>query len=500
MDCTRCIACLIVLCLTVGAANAASLRATPSVDVSETFTSNSGSTANGDSDWITELRPSIRLFRPERGHIQGDLTASLRNVYYAGGTRDDRSFVTLSGKGTAELVDDRFFIDATAHVSRDNSSLLSGRPQGDGQSVDSSDETRRFSLTPRFQMKVGRDLEISAQYRMTWLSGGSNVLEDRDTSGWSASVRNRHSHGLFGWGLDYSRQAAQGSSRNVESQVARGTLYANLSRQLSLRAIYGWERNDYRQGKAQESVITGGGLDWIPSPRTKLSATMEDRFFGTGYDLSFNHRAARTAWNLTYGRDASSVDQPVGGTLVDYYYDLFSALIDEPDPYLKDQKIRELLRILGFDVTGPLGNFVTNTYFVNTRLRAGVTLIGARNTLAFTLFRSDRSRLSSDLADSVQDDFFANDRVRDLGFTATLSHKISELTSLRVSATTTKATGSSAVTSTSNIDTRRKTISVGLDRRFGPGTSGSLTYRYSDSSGGSEFSENSLRAALAMRF
>jgi uncharacterized protein (PEP-CTERM system associated) len=198
MDCTRCIACLIVLCLTVGAANAASLRATPSVDVSETFTSNSGSTANGDSDWITELRPSIRLFRPERGHIQGDLTASLRNVYYAGGTRDDRSFVTLSGKGTAELVDDRFFIDATAHVSRDNSSLLSGRPQGDGQSVDSSDETRRFSLTPRFQMKVGRDLEISAQYRMTWLSGGSNVLEDRDTSGWSASVRNRHSHGLFG--------------------------------------------------------------------------------------------------------------------------------------------------------------------------------------------------------------------------------------------------------------------------------------------------------------
>src|SRR5690606_10681883 len=98
----------------------------------------------------------------------------------------------------------------------------------------------------------------------------------------------------------------------------RGTLFANISSQFRLRGIVGRESNDYEDGVETSSDIVGGGIDWYPTDRTAISATVEDRFFGRGYDVSFNHRMSRSVWFLSASRDTSSLARDLGTGAIDF--------------------------------------------------------------------------------------------------------------------------------------------------------------------------------------
>ncbi|TAH41755.1 MAG: TIGR03016 family PEP-CTERM system-associated outer membrane protein, partial [Betaproteobacteria bacterium] len=414
--------------LAAGGAFAQTSVVTPSLNATLTWTDNAstsgiggfgglGGSDRGGDDWILEVSPAVSIYR-DSGRLSGSLNANFRNVMYASSADRNTSYLALSGSGQFEAIENMLFIDADASISRSNLSTFSTRGPGDDLDVNSDNETRVFSLSPRFMFRIGDNTRGSLQYRYRWSDSGGSQLADQSAGNWSAQISNTQITGIFGLGVDYSRTESDNSGGSGlaggsgtgsslrggnTQQSARATLYAKVTPELRLRGIVGRESNDYSGRGDQSSTVTGGGFDWNPTDRTTISGTVERRIFGRGYDLSFQHRLSRTALFATFSRDIqSSLDLIAGGGLLD---PLFQPLFQDPllaalypDPVVRRDAVLLILRRLRGDV-------LTNAYFVTRSLSGGVTYSLPRGVLSLTLSQSENSRLGSAEGLSAVDDF-----------------------------------------------------------------------------------------------
>lgn len=499
---------LLVLAIGAMGANIAlaqTVTVSPSVQTRLTWTDNVGASRDKEADWIAEVSPGITVSR-ESGRFSGNLAAQLRNVAYARDTERNDSFVTLQGRGEVEAVENLLFVDVDGNISRNNRSLFSGRSSDDELSTDEDNETRTWSIGPRLELRFGESTSGSVRYRSRWLESGGSTVSDQRLEQWTAQLANPGAMKVFGWGLDYTRsrnEYGDNLGRDSTLEIGRATLFINLSPQVRLRAIAGREANDYETGANQRGSIYGAGLDWYPSERTSFSATTEDRIFGTGYDVSFRHRAARSTWDLSYVRDFSSSLDTFSRdndqlALAETICQAFLGLTALPPPGPILDNYDACLASLGVSRLGGT-SIVSNAQFLQESFRAGLTLLGVRNTLTFSLQRSDRARLTSLAGLSAQDDFALSEKIRTTSATVSLNHRLSGLSSLTAALSRSHSEGDSA----SEQDTKRLTATIGLSTRLGPRTNGGLSYRHQRSDGtgaSSNFTENAVIANLGMTF
>lgn len=484
-----------------GIAQAQTVRIQPTLDTSLTWTDNVDTDDdNAQQDWILEVSPGVSISR-ESGRFSGGLNMRLRNTFHAEQTEDNTTFLALNGRGTIEAIEDAFFIDLGASISRDNRSAFSGRFDGDTLDTDKNNETRLFSVGPRFGFRFGESGQGNIGYQQRWLTGGSNTLGDRETGTWRVGLSDPVALRLFGWGLDYTRtdtQYDEGSNQDVTEEVGRGTLFINIDPQFRLRAIGGYESNDYSSVSGESGAIWGAGFDWYPTERTAISATGEDRIFGNGYDVSVQHRMARSVWSFSARRDISSQLQELEEAyfLTDKYRDILSELKASPfAEFFTDDELRLLARDAYF-LNDP-GSIRTKRYYVSRAISAGVSLIGVRNTLTLSVSQTDRSDLNTfEGTEEVADDFDGRNRVKTQSASLSLSHRVSGLSTLNARVLRSKSEGDGA----DNDETTRTAYSLGLTRSLSPDTSGSLTYRHVKSEGSDSYTENAVTAVLGMRF
>lgn len=485
------IAALLLPLAASGLAQAQTVRIQPTLDTSLTWTDNVDTTdTNEQQDWILEVSPGVSISR-ESGRFSGALDMRLRNQIYAEQTEDNTTFLALQGRGTIEAVEDAFFVDLGASVSRDNRSAFRGRFAGDTLDSDEDNETRLFYVGPRFGFRFGESGLGNIGYQERWLSGGDNALGDRRTSTWSANVADPVALRLFGWGLDYLRTDTrydEGDTRDLMQEIGRGTLFINLDPQFRVRAIAGYESNDYSTVQGESGAIWGAGFDWSPTERTSISATGEDRIFGTGYDVGVQHRMARSVWSFSATRDITSSLDELGETLLltpQNIQDLEELLVTDPDAV--DDYLAGLTPLF----------IRTNRYYVSKAVRAAVTLIGVRNTLTVGVAQTDRSQLDTlGFSGLVDDEFDAYDRVKTREAFVAFDHKLSGLATLRLALQRSKSQGYGE----DEDETTRTAYTVGVTRNLGPRTSASLTYRHIKSEGSDAYTENTIVAAVGMRF
>lgn len=486
----------------------------PRLDASLTWTDNAGTGGFDDGDgfdrgqdWILELAPGIAINR-RSGRANGSLNASFRNIMYASNSDENTAFVELSGVGEFEAVEDSLFIDADASVSRSNLSLFSGRPAGDPLAVDSSDETRVWSIGPRYEFLVGDNNRGTLSYRSRWLDSGGGSLGDQRVDTWSADLANPTATRLFGWGLSYGRSDTEyGDSASFvgdgsrSEEDGRATLFIRVAPDFRLRAIAGYESNDYGNRGRESSDIVGGGFDWNPTERTAISGTVEERIFGRGYDFSFQHRMARTTWSLSYSRDIeSALDTLAGGGLLDpdllFLFNNPNFLPQITDPILREAIIRQLL---GLPPIGSRGTILSNAYFVTRGLTGAVTISARRSVVSLLLSRSERTRLGDPVGLGPQDDLRDFDAVTSTAATLSFSQNLTPNSSFDAALTRSRSEGQGPTAT----DTQRTLFSVGISSQLGPDTSGSLRYRHQRADGGSsgrDFTENAVTASVGMRF
>lgn len=490
--------CLALAFTAAGAVHAQKVDVSPGVDARLTWTDNARAGSSGRSDWVGEVAPSLGISR-QGGRAQGRLNTRFRSIHYASESDRSNSFLTLDGRGEIEALEDLFFIEADASIRRDGLSLFTGRAGDDVFGRGRNEETRTFSLAPRLEFRLGSFADGVVGYRTRWLDGGRGNLSAARLDQWTASLSNPNALGRIGWGANYVRSRNyydDSQIPDVTVEVARGTVFYNLSPQFRLRGVVGHEKNDFGGPRSDSGSIIGGGFDWFPTPRTAVLATVEDRLFGTGYDVSVSHRRARSSWELSYGRDLSSSLQNFGSVFSDplfaFFYDLPQFVELYPDPLEREDVVRGFLGLTG-------DSFFSNAYFVDRRMRGAFSLNGVRNTLTFSVTTSDRERVSTLGGLRAEDDFFDSDRVRSRAVGLTLNHRLSGLSSLNAGLTRTTARRSGDI----DQETRRLTASLGYSTRLGPRTVAGLTYRYQRANGrggAADFTENAITANIGMRF
>lgn len=508
--------------LVLSAANAMAQTSvvTPRLDTSLTWTDNAsssgiggfgglgGSAGNGGEDWILEVSPGISVAR-DRGRLSGTFSASFRNLTYANNTDNNTSYLALNGGGQFEAIEDMFFIDADASISRGNASTFSTRGLDDPLDVNADNERRVFTLSPRFQFRIGDNTEGALRYQRRWSNSGNAQLSDQDKDQWSAEVSNTQITGIFGLGLEYNRQnggysggslAGASNRGSQEQEETRVTLYAKVSPSFRLRGIVGHEKNDYDDGLSNSETITGGGFDWNPTERTEIVGTVENRIFGTGYDFTAQHRLARAVLMANFSRDIDSpLDVLAGGGLSDPLYASIYEDILRRNPGISpvaasDEALMQLRQMRG--------GVLTNAYFLTRSARLGLGYALRRGALALTFARIDRTRLGSASGLAEEDDFRNFESISSDVVSLSFSHRLTPQTSLDTSVSRANSEGRGE----ESADTQRTSFQIGLSSSLGPNTRGALTYRHqrsdgdNNSLGDSNRKENAVTATVGMNF
>jgi uncharacterized protein (PEP-CTERM system associated) len=142
------------------------------------------------------------------------------------------------------------------------------------------------------------------------------------------------------WALDASHvQNTYSRGRDTDGSHYGITLSYRFNPQFQVSLLGGRESNDYVSLDQETNYTRGFGVDWTPDLRTQLAATVQNRFFGTGYDVNFRHRMRRSLVTFLASRDVTSQPSGVSNTGLGSNYDASYALIAASNPELSPSEI-----------------------------------------------------------------------------------------------------------------------------------------------------------------
>lgn len=476
-------------------------KVTYGVSVEETITDNVAlaSSANAESDLISRVSPSLRV-SSGGGRLSGSAGLSANAVSYASDSSRNTTYLLFDGTGRFDAVPKVLDVSFGGSIRRQYQSSLGRNSIDDALDVGDRSEVRSMFVAPSARFLLGSEIRGTAQLRQSISDDNGDLLGTSRASVGTVSLENPTAYGPFGWGLtaSYQRLGVRGDSPATNSRTIRGTVSYRARPNVILRANLGRESNDFVRGDRTGNTIRGVGLDWTLSKRTRFSSTVEKRFFGTGYNYLLSYGRPHSSLSASYGRDVTTAEEaglPV--TLADLAFrDLFSSLESSiPDPIERTRIARELAASIP-NGNAAIAGSLTRSTLVSRSIRLTAALIGVRNTLSVSLNRSDSQRLGSAAGLSAGDDFSRFDAIVSKSASVSLTHRISQRSSVSGTLVTSRSDGQGA----ENEGVRRNSGTVTYSARIGRRTGGALSYRYQKSDGNQGFRENALVGSLNMQF
>ena len=389
-------------------------------------------TGQAQSDLVSDIAPYIRI-NGEGDRLKLNFYYSPHLLVYANNPDLDTISNNLSATSQAELIKNFFFFDANALVAQNFVSPF-GSTQTDLAVVNQNRvETYGLQASPYFKGTFGPEITWQARNDTTWAWTSGSAYGNSTSTLWSGFLQTPVR--TFGARIEYRRQDLSSSAypQTLETEASRAYLYFVPISSLKLFAIGGYEDNNYNAGQVVSNPIYGGGFEWRPTPRTGLSARVEDRYFGTGYNVAFDHRTRLTAWRLSYSRDASNYPQqlfslPPGNTALLLDSELLSRI---PDPAERAAAVQQIIRQSGLPpfLAAPQSVF-TQQIFLAERAEASVGILGVRNSLTFTAFRTRQQVLSSVTAPGISDVFANENSFTTRGLSVALAHSATALSTI----------------------------------------------------------------------
>jgi uncharacterized protein (PEP-CTERM system associated) len=438
---------------------------TPRLSVTETLTNNATLTSFGrQSEQITQISPGIQI-ASDRGRFRGFLDYSLSQVIYAQNTSGRNSQNALSTFGTFEALDNWAYLDFNGNISQQAISAFGTQSPGNFTTNSNLTESRTFRLSPYLRGKLSSVADYEARYSLTTNRSDSLLGSDVTANEALLRIRGQSPAARLGWSIDANRQNTRYSSgRTTEADTLSGNLIYSINPQLNLSALGGKEANNYTTLNKSSSFISGFGFNWIPSETTKLSASRQNRSYGSSHSIFFEHRTARTAWRFSDSRDVSATPSQTGLSNRGSIYDLlFSQLASsEPDPILRATLVNDQLRVNGLSPNATVvSSFLTSALSLQRRQDWSFVLLGVRDTVTFNASRSEGYRLDT-IVGGISDDLSNFAGVRQRGLSISYAHRLTPETSLNVVASTQKASDQQGLQNTST-----KAVNVSVTTRVG---------------------------------
>ena len=469
----------------------------PRVSFTETLTDNVRLTNVGrQSEQITQISPGIRV-NLNGARVKGYFDYALNQTFYAQNSSPSRSENALNTFGTLEAIDNWAFLDFSGSISQQSVSAF-GTQSIDNTSINSNrTEVSNYRISPYVRGQLGDLASYDARYSRSVTSSEAAGASGIAITDALVNVRADRAFGNLGWLANASRQKVDFSSgRPTElDRLSLGLSYA-LTPQLSVSVNAGREANNYTSLDKKNYLTSGFGVNWSPSPTTRLQATRDQRSFGEAHSLNFEHRTARTVWRFTDSKDVSATPNKGAfgslGSIYDLLFSQFASL--EPNTASRAQLVNSYLLANGINPNAVVVNsFLSSALTLQRRQDLSFALLGVRDTITFIATRSKSSRL--DPVSAGVDDLTASAVVRQHGLSVNYTHRLTPDYSLGVLVSQQNASGVSNLQGSTI-----RFLNLSLTGRVGKQATVSVGGRHVVSSGASPYVENALTGNLIVRF
>lgn len=505
---------LLLACLISTATWAGDWKFASGVTLSERYSDNVNLGVSGSerSEWVTEIAPRISV-RRDGARIKANVDYTLQGLLYANDGDSNKIRHNLNGRASAELVEEWFFLDATARMSQELNSLSGGTNVGGPVGIANTTSVGAYSLSPYLKHRFGSLATVEARLSRDGVFIDDSTLSDSASTRYTLSAVSGNYFYPLSWGANYnksdtSNSVGAGSGREQASVNAR----YSLSRQFGLLANASMEKNDFTgvNAAARDYSSYGFGMFYTPSRRismdalynhsdngnfvsgsvtlnptlrTTVKASSSKRAFGRSYSLSLAHRTRQSNWNLSYSDDLTTSQQQ-------YLNFLGSADVYTCPSGKVYQQVGAPPPVgCTFDgVTAFFSSNQVNQTYLAKNLIGTVSYTLRRNTWRLSLFNNQRE---------FQGLAGGSDTTR--GLQASWSLKPAARTTFTLTG------GMSHVESTGTVNRQDDLWNIALvaTHQFQPKVSGSLEARHQErksSLAGSDFTENSVAARMNLAF
>lgn len=492
-----------------GIAHGATIRFTPLVNVSESYTDNVLAAREGaEADLITETRAGGQI-TADGNRLDLNLNAEAINERYLDTNGLNNTRPHILGVGNVELLEDHFFIDSSVSMSQTNT-RRGGAVSARNRSLPTN--TTRilvFDVAPRYEQRLSRWLEATLLYSH------------------SESRFSRPAAGITGPaapGLSPNTPISNAKSDRMSLELDTGQAFSQINSRLSISS----EKND-RAGaltagggsrKRQENraelineyrvnrligLIARGGYEKITNPSRSFSNSGPTGALGVHLTPS-----QRLDFRTEYGRkyNASNLSASLNYKISSFY--TLNASFDQGIRTQQAGRVGRLNRL----ITGPDGDLtdpftgipfdpsfsgfdLSNSSFREDAFELGFTGKRGRNTVNFAVDLSSR-----DFGNQTTAGARKQERLNaSLYLSRRLQPRLTGNLGLRYSETLTSNTGSAADALFIGADTRY-TGDAGLIYRIGERLTSNLDYTYfkRDFKTGGGTSENVMSIGLSAQF
>jgi uncharacterized protein (PEP-CTERM system associated) len=488
-------------------ASAAEWRVTPSLAVRETYTDNVRLTSSekARSDFITDISPGISVTGTSP-RLKLRASYAPHYIKYLNDPQGSTLAQRFEGSTNAELVEQLFYFDGTASVGQQNISPLGPQPVDNTNVAGNRTTVRTYSASPYLRHSFGSTAAGEVRYARSATSSGESSLGYGHNDMFRLNLDSGPAFRTLGWDVRHTKQKyANSSIPSTDSTSTMGSLRYMVTPQFHLIATGGHEKYQYDSiGPATSGASYSGGFSWRPTERTRIAASVGKRFFGRTYSLDSNVRSRSTVWQLTYNEDITTTQAQAAAqaqtntSTSDFLNQLFMSSI--PDPAARQQAVDRFILSTGLPANlSRSTNFLSNQFFLQKTARASVALTGARNTLVFAVFNTNReAQTAYDAALSGFGSTALGSNTRQRGVDVVWNWRLTPFTSANFNT----AYSRTQLTSTDAASTT-KLARMTIATRLRPNLDGAVELRRqmqdSEVAAGS-YVENAVSAFVSMRF
>ncbi len=489
------------------AAQAQSWFVQPVITTMVTATNNSGFDSGGtaQNDVILNVAPGV-IVRGNGPRLKVDGEFYVAAVDYLNSTQSNTLLPRGSLRAEGTVVERLLFVDAGVSAFQTSQTPYGARPEG--ASSFNTETTTQYSVRPAIRHDFDASTRLEAYANNTWLRtshASASLVNPRD----NAYVQDQYlslerQPRPLGAELRLGRQNtnyAGASNVALTMTNARGVLSYSFLQELSIGAIGGYERDEAPYAKASDQIY-GLQTKWAPDERTRLDATVEHRFFGTGWDAVFSHRTPWQAWNLRLVRQASTYASSLaslaaGGNIGQLLDATFTTRY--PDPVERARVVNEFIASRGLPTTlnGPI-DIYTNSAQLEQRASLTYLITGPRDTLACAYYAERISPLAFGNATDPSQLLVTQDSAQQ-GFSIQYNHRLTPLVSLDTLASWSRLEGRGASEGT---NARDSIYRAGLNWQLAQHSTGTfgLRWRQHHSTVTPDADETALYVGLDHRF
>ena len=367
----------------------------PSVAIIGVSTSNAnfGSGLPPRSDVILNIVPSLVVQSDHaRWHLRGDF--SLTGLYYLRGTLANSILPSGSLNLDTELIDRFFYFGAGVQSQENVINPYVGQFNGPSSNQFT---TTQYRISPYIDRRISPDLHFIARSDDTWTKV-NNVPANTGIYGGRYSVQTV-SLDQRPLPLGYTLLARQDETTydnlpysSLKDTSIRAIGNYALSDRLVVGLIGGYEKVDAFLAHVNKPIY-GIRTAWQPNNFGRVGATVEHRYFGTGWNLQalagtplFNLSLNWTRNPTTYlaslfngGAPGSNITTLLDGMLLAQY----------PDPVARAQAVQNLLNSSGLPAgLATSNNFFTASATLQNVLSVTALMLRERNSYAVSLYRA----------------------------------------------------------------------------------------------------------------